>query len=381
MTAGNITRRGKHSWRLKFEGGEREPVTGKRRTRYVTVRGTKKEAQAELIRLLSAVNDGTAVDPSKVTVAEYIHGWLEGARGLSGKTLERYRELAARQIIPHLGTIPLQKLRPAQIQGWHAMLLRAGGAGGRPLSARTVAHCHRLLHTALARALNGELVSRNVATIVRPPTVTAHEAQILTAPQITEVFARLEGRALLPIVTVALGTGMRRGELCGLRWGSLDLDAGAIRVEKSMEETRAGLREKSPKSRYGRRTIAVSASVVDALRAHRLRRTELRLAMGAGRIEPDDLVFTMPDGRALSPDNLSRDWRRTVLALKLPRVPFHALRHSHASALIAAGVDVLTISRRLGHATPAFTLTVYGHLFGDTDRAAAQAIETALRGR
>jgi integrase len=380
MSRGNITRRGKNSWRLKFEAGDRDPVSGKRRTRYVTVQGTKKDAQAELTRLLAAVDSGTAVDPSKVTVAEYIRGWLNDAHGLSGKTVERYRELAARQIIPHLGTTPLQKLRPAQVQNWHAMLLRAGGADGKPLSARTVAHCHRLLHTALARAMNGELVSRNVAAIVRPPTVTAHEVQILAAPQITEVFARLEGHALLPIVTVALGTGMRRGELCALRWGSIDLDAGAIRVERSIEETRAGLREKSPKSRHGRRTIAVSASVIDALRTHRLRQTELRLAMGAGRIEPDDLVFTMPDGCALSPDNLSRDWRRTVLALRLPRVAFHALRHSHASALIAAGVDVLTISRRLGHATPAFTLTVYGHLFGDTDRAAAQAIETALRG-
>jgi integrase len=140
------------------------------------------------------------------------------------------------------------------------------------------------------------------------------------------------------------------------------------------------LRVKAPKSRHGRRTIMVPAAAAETLRAHRLRQIEQRLSLGQGRLGPDDLVFTMPDGRALSPDNLSRDWRRAVLARKLPQVMFHALRHSHASALIAAGVDVLTISRRLGHGTPAFTLTVYGHLFSDTDTAAARAIDAAMGG-
>lgn len=171
---------------------------------------------------------------------------------------------------------------------------------------------------------------------------------------------------------------MRRGELCALRWSDIDLDHATIKVERSLEETGAGLRMKAPKSRYGRRTVTVPGAAADALRAHRMRQIEQRLALGSGRPAPDDLVFTMPDGRPLSPDNLSRDWRRAVLGLKLPPVMFHALRHSHASALIAAGVDVLTISRRLGHGTPAFTLTVYGHLFSNTDAAAARAIDAAM---
>ena len=116
----------------------------------------------------------------------------------------------------------------------------------------------------------------------------------------------------------ALGTGMRRGELCALRWGDFDLAAGAIKVERSLEETKAGLRIKLPKSRHGRRTISNPQAAAAALRAHLLRQAEQRLAMGASRPGPDDLVFTMPDGRTLSPDNLSRDWRRTVIALGLP---------------------------------------------------------------
>lgn len=135
--SGNITRRGTHSWRLKFENGERDAVTGKRRTRYVTLRGTKKDAQRELIRLLAEAETGTAVDPSKVTLAEYVRSWLDASNDLSPKTLERYRQLAEGQTIPHLGSTELQKLRPGQIHDWHTMLLKSGGAGGRALAA----HC------------------------------------------------------------------------------------------------------------------------------------------------------------------------------------------------------------------------------------------------
>jgi integrase len=308
-----------------------------------------------------------------------LRNWLDGATHLTPKTLERYRELAEQQIIPHLGTVLLQRLRPAQIQRWHGVLRQQGGEGGRALSARTVGHAHRVLHAALARAANAEIVGRNVAAVVHPPRVEPGEIQILAPPQMAEVLARLQEHVLAPLVVLALGTGMRRGEVCGLRWGDVDLDGALLRVERSLEETKAGLRLKPPKSRHGRRTIALPAAAAEALRAHRRRQAEQRLALGLGRPGAADWVFGRADGSPRSPDNLSRDWRRAVKALDLPPVRFHALRHAHASALIAAGVDVLTISRRLGHGTPAFTLTVYGHLLANSDAAAARAIEAALR--
>ncbi len=375
---GNITRRGANSWRLKFEAGARDPVTGKRRTRFVTVRGTKKAAQAELIRLLAEVGDGTAVDPSKITVAEYVRGWLDSATHLAPKTLERYRELAEHQIIPHLGTTLLQKLRPAQIAEWHALLLRAGGRNGRPLAPRTVGHAHRVLHAALARAAKLETVSRNVAGVLSPPKVEASEVECLAESQIGDVLGKLKDHHLHPLVVVALGTGMRRGELCALQWRHVDLDAASIQVERSLEETNEGLRVKSPKSRHGRRRISLPGSVVDTLRSHRVKQAELRLALGVGRPSPDDLVFAREDGSPLSPDRLSQQWRRLANLLGLPPVTWHAFRHSHASALIAAGLDILTISRRLGHGSPAITLNIYAHLFSNTDAAAAKAMDAAL---
>jgi len=375
---GNITRRGKGSWRLKFEAGERDPATGKRRTRFVTVRGTKKAAQAEMIRLLAEIDNGTGVDPSKITVAEYVRTWMDGATHLAPKTAERYRELAEHQIIPHLGAIVLQKLRPSQIADWHATLLRSGGRGGRPLAARTVGHAHRVLHSALARAAKLETVSRNVAGVLAPPKVDAQEAGSLSDQQITDVLRRLENHALHPVAFVALGTGMRRGELCGLQWRDVDLDAAVITVEHSLEETNAGVRVKAPKSRHGHRRIALPAAVVDMLRTHRVRQVEMRLALGMGRPEPGAFVFCQADGSPLSPDRLSQQWRRAVVALGLPSVPFHALRHTHASALIDAGLGVVTVSRRLGHGSPSITLGIYAHRFADTDTAAARVMDVAM---
>jgi integrase len=386
MAAGNITRRGKHSWRLKFEAGERDLTTGKRCTRFFTVRGSKKDAQRELIRLLAEVENGTAVDPSKLTVGEYLRQWLDATNDLSPKTLERYRQLAECQIIPHLGATVLQKLRPAQIHDWHATLLKSGGKDGKPLSARSVGHAHRVLHGALERAIRLEIISRNVSHPVPPPKVTTTEVGILTAEQLAEVLAKLNGYGgrygslpLHAIAALAIGTGMRRGEICGIAWGAVDLDKAAVRVERSLEETAEGLRFKPPKTVHGRRTISLPGNVVDILRNHRRRLIEHRLALGLGRLGDDDLVFPMADGSAYPPDKLSRDWGHAVRDRKLPASSFHSLRHSHASALIAAGLDIVTVSRRLGHGSPAITLRVYAHVFSaDKDDAAARAIETAM---
>jgi integrase len=378
---GHIRARGKGAWEIKYDAGS-DPVTGKRRTRYATVKGGRRDAQRELVRLLHELDTGKAVDPAKTTVAEHTRAWLAGARHLAGKTRERYQALAEQQIIPHLGAIALQKLRPPHLEAWHKTLLESGGFDGAPLSARTVGHCHRLLHVVLAAALRGELVGGNVAAIVHPPTVKDTEIAPLTQDEIAETLARLAGHRLSPIIATALGTGLRRGEICALRWRDVDFAAAELRVERSVEETRNGLKIKGPKTKHGRRTISLPGPTIAALQQHRRDQTELRLKIGiGGRPEPDDLLFTLPDGSMWNPDYLSRCWRRTCAALGLPAVGLHALRHSHASVLIAKHTDPLTVSRRLGHADPAFTLRTYAHLFRATDRTAADKLDDVLGGK
>jgi integrase len=374
---GNITRRGRSSWRLKFDI---EAAGGKRQTRYVTVRGKRQDAERELARRLNAAHDGTLVEPSKITIADYLRSWLDSPHGLAGKTAERYRQLADQQIIPHIGAVPLQKLRPAHVADWHGKLLTAGGMNGRALSARTVGHAHRVLHRALARAAAVELLPRNVASVVKPPKVEETEIEILQADQIATVLAALAGHMLEPIAVLDLSTGARRGEVLALRWRDLDLDGATVRIERSLEQTKAGLRFKAPKTKHGRRTVTLPSMAVEALWVHRRRILELRMALGQGKLDTDALVFSRLDGSPLPPNDLSRDWWRFVKSRKLPAVSFHALRHTHVSVLIASGMDVLAISRRIGHSSPVVTLRVYAHLFKSNDTAAATAIEAALGG-
>ena len=171
---------------------------------------------------------------------------------------------------------------------------------------------------------------------------------------------------------------MRRGELLALRWGDVDLDAGRIQVERSLEQTKAGLRIKEPKTKHGRRGIKVPPSIVAELKAHWTQQQQYRLKLGLGRAGNGDLVFSRRDGMLRSPNATSREWRQLLAEFKLPAISLHALRHTHASQLIASGMDVLTISRRLGHASPTVTLNVYGHLFGSSDDRAAEIIEASF---
>ena len=217
MSRGSITRRGRNSWRIRFDLDA--DAAGQRRRHTATVHGKRQDAQRELTRLLGTAHAGTLVEPSSTTVADYLRGWLDSTHGLAGKTLERYRQLVEQQIIPHLGSTPLQKLRPAHIAAWHAVLLKSGGKDGAPLSARTTGRAHRALHTALARAAKSELLPRNVASVVDEPKVEQQEIDSLKADQIAMVLQALDDHPLQPIGVLALSTGARRGEILGLRLG------------------------------------------------------------------------------------------------------------------------------------------------------------------
>jgi integrase len=347
---GTITQRGS-SYRVKVELPADE--NGKRNRLQVTCK-SKAAAKRELTRLLRELDTGMAVAPDKITIAQHLHAWLwEAPHGLAPKTVERYRQLANQQIFPHLGRIEIQKLRPRDVKKWHGVLIAKG------LSARTVGHAHRLLHKALADAHAVELVGRNVASVISPPTVGEQEIEILTSEDIRQIHSELRDHWLRPIFMVALGTGIRRGELLALRWS--DVGAKEISVERSLEQTRqGGLRFKGPKTRYGRRTVPLPGWAIAEFMRYRKEQLERCMALGAGRPE---LVFTTIHGEPIPPNNLSRDWARTIRAKKLPKVSFHALRHTHASILLVADrLDVLTVSRRLGHRDASITLRVYGHL-------------------
>jgi len=380
--SGHVRRRGKNSWELKFDAG-RDEKTGKRLTQYHTVNGTRKDAEFKLAELVASVGKGSYVERSSLTVHAHLSARIdqwEALDKITAKTAERYRELLANQIKPQLGDKIVQKLKPADIERWHGALKTSGRKDGRGgLSARTIGHAHRLLSKGLKEGMRHDLVVRNVAASEPPPKVTAREIVVLDAAQVKSVVEKLRGRAMYPRVVTCLFTGIRRGELLALRWRDVDLEAKRLQVREAIEQTKAhGIRFKVPKTKNGVRELSLPDMVVDALRDHRREQLEFRIALGLGKLPDDALIFARPDGSPYSPRAFSQEWADEAAALGHPEVTLHALRHTHASHLIDAGIDVVKISRRLGHASPTITLTVYAHLFHKRDDKSTDAINAAV---
>jgi integrase len=330
----------------------------------VTLKGNKAQAQAEAAKIIAAAVSGTFVDSSRETVANFIERWLRdwASQNLGGKAYERYAELMRKYVVPRVGTLPIQRLRAADLQAIYAAM--------GDVSDATRLYAHRVVSRCLRHATQWGVVQQNVATLVDAPKVRSGEVAVLTPEQIGVVLSELHEHWLHPIAALALGSGARRGEILGLRWRDLDLDAGTMRIERAIEQTKQGISVKTPKTRHGRRVVTLAPVTVDILRAHRRAQQEQWLALGKGKVPPETPVFATLEGDIMSPRSISQAWERVTKRLGIT-ASFHSLRHTHASTLFAEGVDPVTVSRRLGHGSAAITLTVYAHLMQTDDWAAA----------
>jgi integrase len=370
---GHIRERSPGCWAIVIDIGT--DATGKRRQRWHTFRGTKREAECERARLITELAAGSYVEPSRQTVAAYFANWLADWAPMhtSPKTLERYQSLA-RHITTAIGNKPMQQVRGSDL----AHVYRGMAAKG--LAPRTIKHVHVLARGIFRQAVKLGDVKVDPTTQINAPAVPAREAAVLQVEEIPVMLAAVRGTALHAITVLALGTGLRRGELCGLRWSDLDLDAGKLEVRQSLEQVRhRPPRFKEPKTARSRRSISLPESVVTELREQRKQQLEQRIALGLGKPPADALVFTLADGRPCLPNDIGQRFSKVMTAAGLPHVSLHTLRHTHASILIREGIDILTISRRLGHSSAAITFGVYGHLVSSQDRA-AEIIEKTLGG-
>jgi len=374
---GHIRERSPGCWAIILD--QRDQATGKRKRKWHSFRGTKRQAQDERTRLMSEIQRGVYVEPSKVTIAEFLDRWLTDVKGrVSPKTFERYEQVCKKNIAPLLGGTVLSKLKPTQISEAYAQALASGrrkGVGG--LSARTVRHIHVILKGALQQAVKWDLLARNPAAAVDPPKPSNRLMQVYDLAQTADLIEAVRGHRVFVPVLMAVLCGMRRGEIAALRWGSVHLDAAQLAIVQSAEQTKAGVRYKEPKS--GRaRTIALSVTIVNELRSHRVAQAQELLKVGR-RLGDNDFVVAQADGSPLRPHSLGQEWVRFLAGHRsLPRIRFHDLRHAHATHLLASGVHPKIASERLGHSKVGITLDLYSHVMPNMQADAAALVDVAM---
>jgi integrase len=378
-TQGHIRRRGK-GWCVVVDIGKDEE--GRRRQRWHSGYRTSREAKAALVEILGRVQRGEYVEASKETLAEFMRDWMGSLRAtLRPSTIAGYEALTQGHIIPVLGNVPLQRLTAAQLTSFYGDLLATGRRSGKGgLSARTVHYVHATMHKALGEAVRWGLVLRNVAEQATPPRPQAKEMRTWSASELRDFLEAVQGDRLCAAYLLAATTGLRRGEVLGLRWRDLDFEARRLAVTQTLVCVRYAVVVSTPKTARGKRSVALDTGTVAALRAHRKRLLEERLYLGLGAPSPDDLVFTSQDGSPLHPGQFADRFERLVKAAGVPRIRFHDLRHTHATLALQAGVHPKVVSERLGHASVSITLDTYSHAIPALQEEAADKVARVVFG-
>lgn len=352
----------------------RNPVSGKRRQRTKRYR-TKREAQVALTAWLAEIDKGTAVDRSQQTVAELLHYWLDtyAKHNVRPTTYEDYSCTINYHIIPAIGAVPVQKLMPTHLQQLYADKLAAGSGP------RVVQLCHLRLHQALAMAEKLGLVARNVADAVTPPRLPPQEMRIWTKEEVQRFLREAQSSSYGPVWLVLLATGMRRGEVLGLRWQDVDWDRRRLHVRQCVVSLGGSMAIQPPKSRAARRVIPVDASILDALASHLSRQSERKAIFGAVW-QDHDLVFASEVGTPINPRNLDRDFHKWVARAGVPKIRIHDIRHTVVTMAIASGSPIKAASVYFGHAKTSTTMDIYTHALEGQGSEVAENIRRTILG-
>ena len=369
----------------RYAGAAFVPMAGGGRDRIWVYGRTREEARDKLDDLMRQADDGIPRARERQSVAEYLDYWLEHVVRPEKRatTFNGYESIVRLHIVPVIGRKKLDELGPADVRKLLAALrekeISGSGGGPRRLSARMVQFAHAVLRNALSNAVREELIGRNVAKLVQVSNPEYDVGTSLDPVAARTLLARIADDRLYALYLCAIVLGMRRGELLGLAWDAVDLDAGKLAVRQSLTWANGQAHLGPPKSRASRRIVPLPATVIDALREHRKQQDAEREIAG-DRWTETGLVFTSPLGESVSPRTLAAQWHQIRTAAGLGRMRFHDLRHTAVSLLLALGIPPHVVREIVGHSDVKVTMTVYAHGNLDEKAAALSQLSSAVTG-
>lgn len=381
---GNIEKRGENSYRLRVSGGY--TGDGKRITYKKTIQAKNKtEAQKELALFISEIETGQALSAKKMRLRDYAEFWINNYAipNLSPKTYERYKSMLKARILPYLGNMYLDKIQPMQLMYLYQELGECTYTRKNEthkLSSKTILEHHRLLHSMLQQAVYWQMIPYNPASRVRPPKARKPNISFYDDVQTIALIKALEGEELKfrVIILLTIFTGLRRGEVLGLEWQDIDFKNSSVTVRQASQYVSSiGIYTKDPKTETSNRIISIPESITKLLKEYQRKQLKNRLLLGDKWIETNRL-FVQSNGAPMHPDTITKWFRQFLVDKNLPHITFHGLRHTHATLLISQGLDVRTVSNRLGHAQTSTTLNIYAHAFAKMDREASEKLDNLL---
>ncbi len=381
MASGHIRKReykSGTSWQITIENGI--DSKGERIRIYRTVKGNKKDAQKIMTKMLNDLNTGTYVEQTKLSFGDFLKEWMEVyvEPNMSLTTLVGYKANVEGHIIPSLGHIPIQMLNASDIQKFYNRLSQEENKRTkRPLTARTIQHIHVNLKSALKQAVRLSIIDKNPADAVTIQRPKEYKAQVYDETEVKILLSYVKNTKMEIPVILGVGLGLRRGEILGLKWSSIDFDTKKLEVETSLAYVNGEFHLKAPKSDAGVRTLIMPDSLIEVLKLHRKEQKVNMLALGAG-YEKNDLVCCSNDGKYIIPGTFSHQFTEFLKASNLKEIRFHDLRHTHASLLLKYGVSAKVASRRLGHSTIGITMDLYSHIYNEVEVEATNKIEYGI---
>jgi integrase len=340
---------------------------------------TRKEVVAKMDEAKSQLMQGTFTEASKITLGEWMVKWLEEYKKptIRQNTFESYYDVIKTHILPcGISRVKLQKIQACDLQSFYNDKLKNGridNKGG--LSTRYVRYIHTLIREALEQALKENLVSRNMADATSPPTVKTKGMQILTKEQLQDFISVVREDRLATAFILDIGTGLRRGELLGLKWDCVDFKKSTIIIKRQLLSLKDGpVIEEDMKTKSSKRSIPLAENLIKELKAHKVRQAKEKLQIG-DMYNDQGLVFCQEDGSPIEPKSFTKRFQNLLKQAGLPKLRLHDLRHTHASLLLSENIHPKVVQERLGHSSISMTLDLYSHLSPGLQEAASQKID------